>query len=155
MHTTRRTFLNLVFGGLILGSAYDIATDTEHWPFSQYPMFSGEWRSPTFTWLRLVGVTGDGRELALASNDYIRPFDLSRLPKALRQMLDQDDGRARVAIAVKDCLRRYEELRADRRHDGPPLAAMRLYEVEWRIDPQAANVDRPDRRRLITEVKQP
>jgi len=29
---------------------------------------------------------------------------------------------------------------------------MRLYEVEWRIDPNAANVDRPERRTLIAEV---
>jgi hypothetical protein len=155
MHTTRRTFLNLVFGGLILGSAYDIATDQEHWPFSQYPMFSGEWRQQTFTWLRLVGVTQDGGELPLASNDYLRPFDLSRLPKALRQMLQEPDGRARVAVAVQDCLRRYEELRANHGHDGPQLAAMRLYEVEWRIEPDGSNVERPDRRTLLTEVKRP
>ena len=105
MHSTRRTFLNLVFGGLILGSLYDIATDTEHWPFSRYPMFSGEWRSSSFKWLRLVGVTPTGQELTLASNDYLRPFDLSRLPKAFRQMLEREDGPSRVAIAVRDCLR--------------------------------------------------
>ena len=118
-------------------------------------MFSGEWRSSSFKWLRLVGVTPTGQELTLASNDYLRPFDLSRLPKAFRQMLEREDGPSRVAIAVRDCLRRYEELRVSHAHDGPPLAAMRLYEVEWRIDPDAANVDHPDRRTLITEVKQP
>jgi hypothetical protein len=152
MSMTRRVFLNLVFAFLILGSAYDIATDQEHWPFSQYPMFAGEWRSPTFTWLRLFGVTADGREIALASNRYIAPFDLSRLPKALRRMMDERDGARRIAIAVGDCLTRYEQLRAQHRHDGPPLAAMRLYEVEWRIDARASNVDRPERRTLISEV---
>jgi len=152
MSIKRRVFLNLVFAFLILGSAYDITTDQEHWPFSQYPMFSGEWRSPTFTWLRLFGVTADGREIALASNRYIAPFDLSRLPKVIRRMMDERDGSRRVATAVRDCLARYDQLRAEHRHDGPPLAAMRLYELEWRIDPDAANVDRPERRTLIAEV---
>jgi hypothetical protein len=155
MSVTRRVFLNLVFGGLILGSAYDIGTDQEHWPFSQYPMFSGEWRSPTFTWLRLFGVTADGREMALAQNRFIVPFDLSRLPKALGRILDGRDGSTRVVAAVRDLLARYEQLRVEHRHDGPPLAAMRLYEVEWRIDPDASNVDRPERRTLIAEVTKP
>ena len=35
---------------------------------------------------------------------------------------------------------------------GPPLAALRLYELEWTIDADAANVDRPDRRRFIAQV---
>lgn len=155
MGVTRRVFLNLVFGGLILGSAYDIVTDQEHWPFSPYPMFSGEWRSQTFTWLRLFGVTADGREMALASNRFIEPFDLSRLPKVLRRMMDERDGSTRVVTAVRDCLTRYDQLRAQHRHDGPPLVAMRLYEVEWRIDRNVSNVDRPERRTLITEVRRP
>ncbi len=118
-------------------------------------MFSVSWRSHTFTWLRLFGVTADGREFPLASNKYIAPFDQSRLPKALRHMLDEPDAAARVRTAVADCLARYDALRDERAHDGPPLVAMRLYELEWTIDPTAANVDRPDHRRLITEVNQP
>jgi hypothetical protein len=55
-------------------------------------------------------------------------------------------------MALSDCLRRYEELRRQAHHRGPPLIAMRLYEVEWTIDRQAANVDRPDRRRFIAEA---
>lgn len=145
--------INLIVIALIAGSAYDIVTDQEHWPFSQYPMFSGVWRSPTFTWLRLFGVTADGREFALDENRYVAPFDQSRLPKALRRMLDMPDGDARVRIALADCLERYEQLRADDRHDGPPLVAMRLYELEWTIDRAAANVDHPDRRRFIAEVR--
>ena len=153
--SVRRAFLNTVFAVLILGSAYDIVTDQEHWPFSQYPMFSVSWHSHAFTWLRLFGVTADGREFPLASNKYIAPFDESRLPKALRRMMERPDGADRVRTAVADCLARYDTLREDRLHDGPPLVAMRLYEVEWTIDPAAANVDTPDRRRLITEVNQP
>jgi hypothetical protein len=149
----RRLFLSAVFLALIAGSAYDVVTDQEHWPFSQYPMFSVAWHSPTFSWLRLFGVTADGREFPLASNRYIAPFDLSRLPKALKRIMDGADGAARVRTAVAECLGRYDALRGDRLHDGPPIVAMRLYELVWTIDPDAANVDKPDRRRLITEVR--
>lgn len=149
----RIAFVNLVVCCLIGGSAYDIVTDQEHWPFSQYPMFSGVWRSPTFTWLRLFGVTADGREFPLDTNTYVAPFDQSRLPKALKRMLDERDGDARVRAALEDCLQRYVQLRAEDRLDAPPIAAMRLYELEWTIDPEAANVDRPDHRRFIAEVR--
>jgi len=57
----RRAVLNLIFAAFIAGSVYDIVTDQEHWPFSQYPMFSSAWTSPTFTWLRVFGVTADGK----------------------------------------------------------------------------------------------
>src|SRR3954468_5561240 len=153
MNVARRTLVNTVLLALIGGSAYDVVADQEHWPFSQYPMFSGVWRSPTFTWLRLFGVAEDGREFPLDDNRFVAPFDQSRLPKALRRILDGADGDARVRIALKDCLAQYENLRQQRRHDGPRLAALRLYELEWTIDAEAANVDRPDRRTFVTEVQ--
>jgi hypothetical protein len=148
----RRAFVNLVLIGLTAGSAYDIVTDQEHWPFSQYPMFSGTWKSPRFTWLRLFGVTADGREFALDSNRYVAPFDQSRLPKALRRMMDERDAAARIRTALPDLFSRYEQLRGDR-HDGPAIVALRLYELEWTIHPDAANVDYPDARRFIAEVR--
>lgn len=148
----RRALINVILGALIAGSAYDIVTDQEHWPFSQYPMFSGTWRSPRFTWLRLFGVTADGREFALDRNAYIAPLDQSRLPKALRRMMEEPDGAARIRTALPDLLSRYEQLRGDA-HDGPRIVALRLYELEWTIHPDAANVDYPDARRFIAEVR--
>jgi hypothetical protein len=151
--TVRRVFVNLILGGFIAGSAYDIAADQEHWPFSQYPMFSEAWTRPTFEWLRVFGVTADGSEFPLDQNRYIAPFDQSRLPKALRRMSDFPDSAARLETALRDVLTRYESLRVEQIHDGPPLAAVRLYELEWTIDPQASNLDRPDRKTFIAEVR--
>jgi hypothetical protein len=152
MGPSRRMFLNLIFAGFIVGSVYDIVRNQEHWPFSQYPMFNDVWRSPTFKLMRLFGVTADGREFPLYENRYVAPFDQSRLPKALKQIVGRPEGRSAVRVAIADCLVRYGELREQGSHDGPPLAAMRLYELEWRIDPAAANVDRPERRLLVAEV---
>ena len=148
----RRVLINGLLIGVVCGSLYDVLTDQEHWPFSQYPMFSGIWKSQSFTWLRLFGVTAEGREFPLDANRYVAPFDQSRLPKALKRMTEMPDGEARVRSALPDLMARYEELRSAGAHDGPPLAALRLYELEWTIDRQAANVDHPDRRRFIAEV---
>ena len=150
----RRTFVNLILAAFIAITAYDIVTDQEHWPFSQYPMFAEAWTSSSFSWLRVFGVTEDGREFPLDANRYIAPFDQSRLPKALRRMREQPDGKARIETALRDVMARYEVLRRDDVHEGPPIVAMRLYELEWRIDPEAANVDRPERKTFIAEVRQ-
>lgn len=150
----RRACINLVLVGLIAGSAYDTITDQEHWPFSQYPMFSGTWTNRTFTWLRLFGVSSDGREFALDENRFIAPFDQSRLPKSLRRMLQAPDRDARIEVALPDLFARYEQLRRQAAHDGPPIVALRLYELEWTIQPDAGNVDHPDSRRFIAEVRQ-
>jgi len=149
----RRAFVNLILVGLIAGSVYDIVTDQEHWPFSQYPMFSGAWKSRAFTWLRLFGVTADGREFPLEDNRFVAPFDQSRLPKSLRRMLETPDREARIKAALPDLFTRYEHLRQNAAHDGPPIVALRLYELEWTIDPNAANVERPDQRRFVGEVR--
>jgi hypothetical protein len=84
----------------------------------------------------------------------VAPFDQSRLPKAFRQMLTRSDAPARTREALRDVMTRYETLRREARHSGPPVVGMRLYELEWTIDSQAANVDRPDRKRMLAEVHQ-
>ena len=148
----RRAFVNVVLIGFLAGSAYDIVTDQEHWPFSQYPMFSVTWSSPSFTWQRVFGVTADGSEFPLDANRFVSPFDLSRLPKAFRQIAAQPGSDVRLRSALSDVKARYETLRRESRHDGPPVVAMRLYEMHWTIDWQADNVDHPDRKQLLAEV---
>jgi hypothetical protein len=58
-----------------------------------------------------------------------------------------------VAPLLRDMLERYERLRSAGAHDGPPLRAVRLYEVEWTLDPHAANLQSPDRKQLLAEVQ--
>jgi hypothetical protein len=65
--------------GIVGSSVYDIATEQEHFPFSNYPMFSTVHRTPTLRWYRLFGVTTDGREVALLKYSQLWPLDQSRL----------------------------------------------------------------------------
>lgn len=132
------------------GSLIDLVRDTEHWPFSQYPMYS--WIVPSFAFssFRLFGVTENGSEIYLHDDmRFLQPFDNSRLPQAFERVEENNQ----LKEAVVDCFRRYEALRRAGRHDGPRLQAMRLYRVYWVVDPGARNIDHPDRKDLFVEVR--
>jgi hypothetical protein len=133
------------------GSFYDFAADRETWPYSQYPMFSFIDAPPNgkFTILRLYGVTPQPSvEFPLDRNEYLEPFDNSRVQNALERNLAPQQ----LAIALKDCLRRYDALRASGIHQGPALQSLRLYRVTWIPNPQASNLNAPDSRKFLGEV---
>ena len=74
------------------------------------------------------------------------------LPIGLRRLDREPGGRERVRLVVEDTLRRYEMRRAQGQHKGPPLRALRLYSLNWDLEPYAANLDRPRSRELLVEV---
>jgi hypothetical protein len=146
-----RVLVVYALGVVILGGTLsDRVRETEHWPFSAYPMFSDVSRSKTLSMLRLYGVVQRSPlvEIQLDSSAYLQPFDNSRVADALADALQKN----RLDEGVNDCLQRYEALRRAGRHDGPPLVAMRLYRVTWTVEDSASNIDRPDRKDLLSEV---
>ena len=146
-----RLLVVYALGAVIFGGALSaLVRDTEVWPFSPYPMDSEISASKTFSMLRLYGMVQRSPlvEIQLDRNLYLQPFDNSRLASALDNVLREN----RLDEGVADCLTRYEALRRAGRHDGPPLHAMRLYRVTWTLDASASNIDRPDRKELLTEV---
>jgi hypothetical protein len=153
MTPKREVFVHLLIFTIIIGSAYDIATQQEHWPFSDYPMFSAIHRRTVLEWPRLFGVTSDGGEVALVDHEYLWPLDQSRLPIGLRQIYRSEGDGPRIRAALHDCLVRYEKRRVAGEHEGPPLQGIRLYMVAWDIQPYAQNLDEPKVRELIAEVK--
>ena len=155
MTRKRQAFAHVLIAGVILGSAYDIATRQEHWPFSDYPMFAAIHRATVLEWPRLFGVTADGSEIALVSHEYLWPLDQSRLPIGLRHIYATERNATRLHAALEDCLERYERRRIAGRHDGPALRGIRLYVVAWDIEPYARNLDQPRSRQLIGEATLP
>ncbi len=151
----RLLLIQLGIAAIVLGSGFDMLVGREHWPFSHYPMYSRIERADTTTKLHLYGVARgpDAAEFPLLEPRYIAPFDKTRLTAALQRLRREPDGEARLREALRDALDRYEASRAEGRHDGPPLQAIRLYAVTWRYDPGARNADRPDRRELLLEVR--
>jgi hypothetical protein len=150
--------VNLLLAFLIGGMAYDTVTRRENWPFSPYNMYSAVERSFSFSHLRIYGIPAkeQEREILLPDAIYFRPFNKVQLYDSLLQAYSshRPTRRARLKDMMEDVLRRYEVLRASGLHDGPPLRAMRLYELTWRVnleDPYANQ--KPVDRKLILEVK--
>lgn len=153
MTSARRFFVYLLISGVVCGSLYDIATAQEHWPFSDYPMFSTVHRKPALdNWYRVYGVTADGREVAILRYSELWPLDQSRLPLGIRRIAQTPGSEMRVNAALTDILRRYEARRIAGEHDGPAFKGLRLYAVSWDLQANAANIDAPRERRLVAEV---
>lgn len=152
MSSRRLLIAHLLIVFVIAGSLYDIGTRQEHWPFSNYPMFSTVHRQPTLTWLRLFGVTPDGSEVALVRYNDLYPLDQSRLPLGLRRIADQPDAGPRIQGAITDVLERYNARRAAGAIAGPELRGIRLYRMGWALEPFASNLDRPSSRVLLAEA---
>jgi hypothetical protein len=156
--TRVRTWLaHAVIAVVAGGGLVAIATDSEHWPFSPYPMYS--WLRPaSYTTQVLFGVTAEapGREFPLFARAYIYPFNAAVVRDSFSLQLRRDAARPeRTRQALLDCLRRYERRRRARLHDGPALRAMRLYRLTWALLPGATNFDRPEGKELLLEVGRP
>jgi hypothetical protein len=116
-------------------------------------MFATVERSHTLDSLLLRGVTTgpDGREVPIRDAAMLAPFDQCRLTTAMSRARSQRDGEARLQAMLDDCLVRYEAARQRGAHDGPPLKAIRVYDAHWELDPDARNVETPERSTLVSE----
>jgi hypothetical protein len=156
--TRVRTWLaHAVIAVVAGGGLLAIATDTERWPFSAYPMYS--WLRPaSYSMPVLVGVTAEApeREFPLFAKMYLHPFTTGRLRDAFSLQLLRNPARPEVPRqAVLDCLRRYERRRRAGLHDGPALPGMRPYRLTWALLPRASNFERPEGKELLLEVGRP
>lgn len=157
MKPARFLFLSLFLAGMLAVSLGAVAFGKEVWPVCIYRMFAQVRQPDSLTRLRVYGVPAKepGREIALVSPGMIRPFDPSRLQRALARMEQKPDRDRLFKAALLDLGLRYERLRLQGRHRSPPLKSLRLYRVTWRLDPDVRNVDRPDERELLAEVRLP
>ena len=148
----RLWLVNAVLLIVLGGSLFAIVAADESWPFCSYQMFSYVRGERSLVRYRLYGVNAaSGVEIPLRESRFIDPFDPSRLHRAFSRM-DAKPGRAVLfRDALSGCFARYEELRRAGRHEGPPLRGIRLYRLEWRLKPDAANRDWPDRKELLSE----
>lgn len=149
MSRARRALVLAVTAAALVGSAFEIVRDGDHWPLSSYSMFA-ELRGTDVRLKRLVGVR-DGREVELVVPLHLAPFHEARLMTAFRRLGRRDDGPQLRRDALAACLERYDSLRRSGAHDGPELDALRFYELTWPLASGAASREAPTRR-LIAEV---
>ncbi len=140
---------------IIGGSLHAIISGDDHWPLCAYQMFSAVRATPDLTRLRLFGLVeeqGSVREIPLIGSRYLQPFDQSRLQRALSRLSARRDAPMVMPSVMRGCLSLYEANRVARRHSGPRLTGLRLYQLTWTLDPHAANRDQAEQRRLIVET---
>jgi hypothetical protein len=153
---TRLLVIYIVLGVIVGGSLFCIATETERWPFSSYPMYSKIQQTYSLTQFRLYGVMRDegAKEFPLVEYRYTQPFDNARIDASFARLYAHPAQEQLLKEALRDFHSRYEALREQGRHSGPPLRGLRLYKVVWTLDPLARNVNDPDRRELLAEGHQ-
>jgi hypothetical protein len=142
---TVHALIVLIAGGLVAC----IVLDREVWPLSNYPMYSELYRG-SFIRIRLFGVV-DGNEVPLTRYRYWVPLWSTRMAKALKAFDGMREDPTRSARVLEGLAHRYEERRTRGLHDGPPISALRAYELTWTIRSGAVNRSEPDSRRLIGE----
>lgn len=145
MSAGRLATVSAVIAILVGTQLLDIALQIDHWPFSYYPMYAGM-QSNTMWSFRVAGVTRD-REWWLVPEKQLRPFDSGRIAYGFRNLL-LDNSEAAVGPILQNMYKIYEAGRRSGAHGGPPLQALRLYRLQWRLDPSLSNKDTPAIQRL-------
>ena len=154
MNPWRVRLVYAVVGVVVLGHLHEIVRQQEHWPFTNYDM----WARVTRDWhVRQVMPFGVTDEPAPREVDLRDPKFFAPMP-ALYQRLNFQRAATRTNVRdvmLADYLRRYDQLRRARKHDGPALKALRLYEWYWTMDVNATNAASPDRKTLLYEFPAP
>lgn len=157
MSKSRKIFLWSVLGAIVFGHAFTFLIGRHDlWPFSSYTMYSKPAHIEYAEIYLPVGVLADGseQEIELSRNwDYIRPLYRGLLNNSIQRFDVDDTSELRLKEAAKDILKRYEARRKKGLHDGPPLAAVRLYQYFWHYDRLEGDSDDPTERRLLIESR--
>ncbi len=146
MRPARLVLVHALIALIVGGSFWDIARDQEHWPFSQYPMFSSVERDWSHRTLRLFTVSTAGNELPLLDGALLQPFDQCRLSTSLIRL--RQNNRA-LQTALADV---YERV-ASRVVPRGDVVALRLYDLRWKLTPGVSTDSHPDSRALLAEYR--
>ncbi len=157
MSNVRLLIINLLLVGILAGSLTDMLWDREHWPFSSYPMYSRLELKNETTKVMLYGVPRNSADVPfpLQSTAFIQPFDRTRLNTALARLARSSQPDKNLRAAAEDVWERYRRSRSEGRHAGPPLREVRVYQVHWRLRPDASNVNTPDDKQLLLTIDRP
>ena len=157
---------------IIAGHLVDMAMRREHWPFSDYPM----WSLPSHSWEvnreMLRGVTDEPtpREVPLVPSQHFHPIPyqtvvvqmqhaaryVGEMQKAEAEAAELRAAATPAAAALAAAAKKradadrivgglrehYASRRAAGKHAGPPLKEIRLYRVTWKMDADASPASR-------------
>lgn len=155
-HSRRVSRWGLIFAHAVIlfvltGHIFSAYFEIELWPFSPYPMYSTVRTEYRVEDPVLYAVVDDaaGTEIPLRQIAYFAE------DRARGQLLDTYEHIAdapQVQQALADLLARYEAERRGHGEAGPPVRAVRLYQMSWQLVAGADEVETPQHRTLLIEV---
>ncbi len=145
----RRGLINAIIGAFLAIACFDIAVDREHWPFSNYTMYSRV-TPAMLSWMRVEGVTAGG-EVDLPLDSCFPPFDQVRMVAALGRLASADPGPIPLQRALANLLDLYDRHRLAA-PDAPFVSGLRLYDVAWGLRPGLTGREPPGRRVAVAEI---
>src|SRR5215217_3549788 len=155
MSKWRILLVNVVVLLLVFGHLFDIFKDKEHWPFSQYKLFTLVYTERSLTRMQLYGVAQDNSQHEFPLRWVSGSFDNSRTIDPIKwtyytQRLKSEERQQKLNERLLDSLSTYEKRRLAGGSDWPSLQGVRLYEETWSLDGQSQSMDDPpDHRELI------
>lgn len=158
MQRWRVMMVYAVLAAIVIPHAYEIIFQKEHWPFSNYPMWSHVIDTRDLWRPRMVGVTDEPnpREIFLERR-YFEPLPSRFIDLHLNRAISA--GRkgklGPIRTFTQDYLARYEQRRLAGKNDGPKLKGLRIYEDYWLMNHDASNAAHPDRVTLLYDTDRP
>ena len=145
MTPARRWLVHCLIVAVLGGHLVCLAAGRQVWPFSHYPMFAeGRAKRPVVRATILVGVAPDGAEFWLDGRQnlgsslspflYGRPFGADAR---------KSDGMPEIQRRLGEMFRYANDQRGRAWTPAPPMTALRLYDVEWDLDPTLSNREAP------------
>jgi hypothetical protein len=145
MAVWRKYIVAAVLTGIVGWHAFAVIAQQDHWPFSNYPMYSKLQTERQFSNVRIVAFTDESpRRRIVERSTHLRTL-ITRL--ARREIPDP----ARVARTIREHFSKYDQ-RDDKNLDGARIAEVRIYKQTWILRPDASNRDEPDQNELVARV---
>ncbi len=141
-----RLLANAVILSVISVFLYDIFFYTEHWPFSSHRMYS-TLIGPTYVKNEVFMVTPEG-EVPMDVYVHLKPFGMSRLTYMLKNVIRLQDRRT-IELALASLARIYERNKSEHNGDWPEMIGLKVYRLQWQLDPELKNLDYPQKTKII------
>lgn len=125
---------------------YDIFFYTEHWPFSSHRMYS-TLIGPTYVKNEVFMVTPEG-EVPLDVKVQLKPFGRSTLTYMLKNLIRLQDRRAKEET-LASLARIYERNKSENNEDWPQMIGLKVYRLQWQLDPEIGNRDYPLKTQML------
>ena len=131
---------------LIAGHAFDIITQTEHWPFSFYPMYGRMQKKKRLRVPALYGVVlkdNKWKGQRITSSEFVPLLSEARIRNILIASWGRDGSGPKAkrdtAAILRDYLKLYESRRIAGLHNGPPMLEAQLCEITWVVKSDASS----------------